>query len=76
MALISKSDLKYECTWTATRPNNPKVTGIPDSVLLNRGEGDEALPFINKFAITHKFKRTFSDLKTSTESRIIFLVTF
>jgi hypothetical protein len=29
--------------------DDPKVTGVPDSTLLNRGEGYEMLYFINTF---------------------------
>lgn len=51
MPLISKSDLVYEYKWTArSSDDNPRVTGVPDSPLLNRGEGYEMLDFINKVA--------------------------
>ncbi|MDQ0594019.1 hypothetical protein QFZ37_002388 [Chryseobacterium ginsenosidimutans] len=49
MALITKSDLYFtDYSWTAISPDNPKVTGEPDSTLLNRSEGYEILYFINK----------------------------
>lgn len=64
MPLLTKSDLKYKYSWTAIEPDDPKVTGKPDSTLLNRGEGYEVLPFINRFAETHKFKQKASGLKT------------
>lgn len=64
MPLLTKSDLKYEYSWKAIEPDDPKVTGKPDSTLLNRGEGYEVLPFINRFAETHKFKQKESGLKT------------
>lgn len=49
MALITKSDLYFtDYSWTAISPDNPKVTGEPDSTLLNRKEGYEILYFINK----------------------------
>jgi hypothetical protein len=63
MALLQKSDLKFEYSWTAIDPDNPKVTGKPDSTLLNRGEGYEVLAFINNFAVTHSFKQKASGVK-------------
>lgn len=52
MALLNKSDLVYEddYTWTASDGDNPKYTGAPDNVLLNRNEGYEVLPFLNRYA--------------------------
>ena len=50
MALMKRSDLQYEYSWTAIKPDDPKATGKPDSTFLNRGEGYEVLPFINRFA--------------------------
>jgi len=57
MALIIKEDLKYsDYSWTTYGNDDPKVTGNPDSSLLNRKEGYEVLYFINKFAEIHSFK--------------------
>jgi hypothetical protein len=57
MALITKSDLHYDdYLWTTYTGDNPKVTGEPDSTLLNRKEGYEILYFINKFSEIHKLK--------------------
>jgi hypothetical protein len=64
MPLLSKSDLAYKYSWTTIDPDDPKVTGKPDSTLLNRGEGYEVLPFINRFAEKHSFKHKASGLKT------------
>jgi len=64
MPLLTKSDLKYTYSWEAIEPDDPKVTGEPDSTLLNRGEGYEVLPFINRFAKTHGIKQKASGLKT------------
>jgi len=50
MALINKADLKYTYSWSVISPDDPKVTGIPDSTLLNRNEGYEVLAFINRLA--------------------------
>ncbi|WP_339649769.1 hypothetical protein [Halopseudomonas pelagia] len=63
MPLLSKSDLKYTYSWTAIAPDDPQVTGTPDSVLLNRNEGYEVLAFINRFAETREFKYKASGTK-------------
>lgn len=64
MPLLMKSDLKYVYSWTAVAPDDPKVAGYPDSVLLNRNEGNEVLAFINRFAIAHNFKQKQSGSRT------------
>ncbi len=63
MSLLQKSDLKFEYSWTAIPPDDPRVTGKPDSTLLNRGEGYEVLAFINGFAATNDWKQKVSGLK-------------
>lgn len=63
MALITKSELKYNYSWTVLNGDNPKITGAPDSTLLNRNEGYEVLWFINKFAEKHNFKNKESAFK-------------
>jgi hypothetical protein len=63
MALLQKSDLLFDYSWTAIPPDDPKATGIPDNTLLNRNEGYEVLAFINKFATKHKFANKSSGLK-------------
>lgn len=50
MALIKKSELKYEYSWTAIPGDNPRVTGEPDSTRFSRKEGYEVLYLINKLA--------------------------
>lgn len=59
MGLLTKSDLKYadEYSWKAIGDDNPKITGVPNSTLLNREEGYEVLAFINRFALKHSFKQ-------------------
>lgn len=64
MPLLQKLDLAYEYSWTVINGDNPRVTGKPDSTLLNRSEGYEVLPFINRFADKHKFKEKSLGLKT------------
>ena len=50
MANFKKSDLKLNYSWTASAENdNAKITGIPDSTLLDRNEGYEVLPFLNRY---------------------------
>lgn len=63
MPLLSKSELKYQYSWTTYRDDDPKVTGEPDSTLLNREEGYEILYFINKFATIYNLKKKASGLK-------------
>lgn len=63
MSLLQKSDLAYKYSWTAINGDDPKVTGKPDSTFLNREEGYEVLPFINRFANEHDFKNKSSGLK-------------
>ena len=55
MQLIAKADLQYTYSWTVISPDNPKVTGVPDSTLLNRHEGYEVLAFINRIATASKW---------------------
>jgi hypothetical protein len=57
MGVITKSDLYYQdYSWTALAGDNPRITGKPDSTLLNRNEGYEILYFINKFCEIHSLK--------------------
>lgn len=53
---FTKSDLGYkDYSWTAYNGDDPRVTGEPDSTLLNRKEGYEVLYFINMYARKHFF---------------------
>jgi hypothetical protein len=64
MALITKSDLHYnDYSWSTYSNDDPKITGEPDSTLLNRMEGYEILYFINKFTEIHKLKEKSSATK-------------
>lgn len=53
MTVISANDLALRYSWTAVPPDNPRLTGAPDSSLLNRSEGYEVLSFINRFCAQH-----------------------
>jgi hypothetical protein len=64
MDLIKKSDLYYDdYSWTVLNGDNPKITGKPDSTLLNRKEGNEILYFINKFCHLNGLKQKSSATK-------------
>lgn len=57
MAYFSKSDLLYTYSWKAKQENdNPRVTGFPDNVLLDRNEGYEVLYLINQVAQMNNWK--------------------
>lgn len=59
MDLLKKSDLQYpDYTWTTSGDDDPRRTGSPDNVLLNRKEGYEVLPFLNRLAKDHKWSKT------------------
>ena len=48
--VFNKGDLLYtDYKWTAYPDDDPKVTGKPDSTLLNRGEGYEMVYFIDRY---------------------------
>lgn len=53
MNTIDKGDLAYAYSWTAIRGDDARLTGVPDSTLLNRREGYEVLQFINRFCSKH-----------------------
>ena len=53
MAIIAKHNLQYtDYSWTALRGDDPRMTGTPDSTLLNRYEGYEVLAFLNRHCST------------------------
>ncbi len=64
MGLINKSDLYFtDYSWTTLASDNPKITGNPDSTLLNRMEGYEILYFINKLCDLWELKNKSSATK-------------
>jgi hypothetical protein len=57
MAYYTKADLKFRYNWNARSENdNPKFTGFPDNVLLDRNEGYEVLYLINQIAEENNWK--------------------
>jgi hypothetical protein len=64
MGLINRSDLYFtDYSWTTLASDNPKITGKPDSTLLNRMEGYEILYFINKLCEIWELKNKSSATK-------------
>lgn len=63
MPLLSKADLAFQYSWTAIPPDDARVTGRPDSTLLNRNEGYEVLAFINRMAVASKWTAKAPGLK-------------
>lgn len=53
MALLKRSDLNFDYSWSAVGRDNPKEIGSPDQELLNRQEGYEVLGFLNALAEEH-----------------------
>jgi hypothetical protein len=50
MANFKRSDLKLHYSWTASSEgDNENIIGFPDNVLLDRNEGYEVLPFLNRY---------------------------
>ena len=48
MLTLTKHDLQYQYTWTAIPPDDRRLTGAPDDILLNRHEGYEVLHFLKR----------------------------
>lgn len=63
MALLAKSDLQSQYSWTAIPGDNPRITGKPDSTLFNRHEGYEVLYLINAIGEEQGWKQKASGLK-------------
>lgn len=72
MRFYEKKDLIYEYSWTVAEDDDPKITGKPDSTLLNRSEGYEVLYFINAFAEIHDFinKKTGKKIETMLQEHV------
>jgi hypothetical protein len=63
MDVISENDLQYKYSWHVYGDDDPEATGEPDSTELNREEGYEVLPFINKYCKRYGWKTLGSALK-------------
>lgn len=63
MTLLGKNDLQFPYSWTTIAPDDARVTGVPDSTLLNRNEGYEVLAFLNRLAHASNWKNKTSALK-------------
>jgi hypothetical protein len=63
MPLLQKSDLQFKYAWTTIPPDDPKITGNPDSTFLNRNEGYEVISFINRVATVSKWDTKAPGLK-------------
>jgi hypothetical protein len=63
MPLLTSQDLQFNYSWSAIPPDDPRITGNPDSTLLNRGEGYEVLAFINRVAVASKWAQKAPALK-------------
>ena len=63
MSLMKKSDLAFTYSWSVVPPDSPRITGEPDSTLLNRHEGYEVMYLINKLAVTWELAQKSSGLK-------------
>lgn len=47
-SVISSKQLQYAYQWNAIPPDDPRITGKPDAIFLNRNEGYEVLNFLNR----------------------------
>lgn len=63
MALLNTNDLQFTYSWSAIPPDDARVTGVPDSTLLNRNEGYEVLAFLNRLAQVSKWTNKAPALK-------------
>jgi hypothetical protein len=45
---ITAQQLQFQYSWSAIPPDDPRVTGHADTTFLNRHEGYEVLPFLNR----------------------------
>lgn len=56
--VINDGDLLYKkYKWSAYPGDDPKITGKPDSTLLNRGEGYEMSYFIDRYMKSKEWKQ-------------------
>lgn len=61
MANFNKKSLRYEYNWAAYKENdNAKIIGFPENYFLDRNEGYEVLPFINKYMSSRNWAYEFT----------------
>jgi hypothetical protein len=54
MAVFSTQHLQKVYSWTEYKQDDPKITGLPDDVRLNKNEGNEVLAFIRQYMADHQ----------------------
>ncbi|MGD9947869.1 MAG: hypothetical protein AB7U29_05245 [Desulfobulbus sp.] len=47
MDTFSKKDLIFDYSWSEYDKNDPKVSGVPDTTVFNKNEGEEVVYLIN-----------------------------
>lgn len=47
MDTFSKQDLQYDYIWSHYDQDDPRVSGIPDSTLFNKKQGEEVVFLVN-----------------------------
>jgi len=56
MKTYKKKDLRYEYNWNDfNKDDNKWIKGFPEGRMLNRNEGYEVLPFLNRYARQRNF---------------------
>ncbi len=50
METFTQDDLIYHYQWSKYQPNDPRISGAPDSTVFNKHEGQETLYIINILA--------------------------
>lgn len=69
--LTRQNTLYKNYSWTAISPDDPRVSGQPDSTLLNRMEGYEVIYFANKFCELNKLATLPAHHKVETLLRTV-----
>lgn len=53
---ITAEHLRCKYNWTEYSENDPKITGEPDGIKLNKAEGNEILAFMNAYLKNHEIE--------------------
>lgn len=56
MALIDRSDLQYDYTWSSSPGKSPRSESVDKSSFFRRNEGDDVLALINEYASENKIR--------------------